>query len=120
MSEVITVGIQPRFKVRRNVGRRVNVSQFESHGAVFEHVAVNESIMDLDPTLSPAWVVRVRGHRSVTFPILPSSPREHDQRARGRPGKDHSARESADEHGRPFVERSPTNLRNLFWIIRVL
>lgn len=32
MSEVITAGIQPRFKVHRNVDRRVNVSQFESHG----------------------------------------------------------------------------------------
>lgn len=31
MSEVITVGIQLRFKVRRNVGHRMNVSQFESH-----------------------------------------------------------------------------------------
>lgn len=33
MSEVITIGIQPRFKVRRNVDHRVNVSQFESHGS---------------------------------------------------------------------------------------
>jgi hypothetical protein len=32
MSGVITACIQPRFKARRNVGRRVNVSRFESHG----------------------------------------------------------------------------------------
>jgi len=32
MSKVITVGIQLRFKIHRNVDRRVNVSQFESHG----------------------------------------------------------------------------------------
>lgn len=57
MSEVIAVGIQPRFKAHRNVDRRVNVSQFESHGS-FEHVAADESIVDLDSTLSPAWVVR--------------------------------------------------------------
>lgn len=72
MSEVITAGIQPRFKVHRNLDRRrVNVSRFESHDGVRARGGRRVSIVWtwIQPFLPCGW--SVRGHRGVT--ILPFS-----------------------------------------------
>lgn len=99
MSEVITDGIQPRFKVRRDVDRRVNVSQFESHGGFR---ARGGQRVDHGPRFNP--FSRVGGPCSWSskrhISILPSSLRKHDQRARARLGSFRSRKR--DEHGRPF------------------